>query len=491
MTMNDLQPLLPVIVVIGTALLVLLMDAFMKKGRGGVIMQTVTVLGIMAAVVLSISGFSSPSGLLVFSGSIRVDLLGNVANIMILSAGMLAILLSGEYLMRRESCFGEYYGIFLLSIAGMMLFCSANDLITIFLSLELMSICLYILTGITRRDPRSNEASVKYLILGAFATGFLLYGMALIYGATGTIYLNDLATIGIAKSPVMLIVGITLALVGFAFKLGAAPFHMWVPDVYEGAPTPVTAFMAVAVKAAGFIVLMRFVVSMDEPIVGEMLWGIAALTMIVGNVLALVQGSVKRMLAYSSVAHTGYAMIGLTCWVSTHNSMALTVSLYYLLVYLFMTLGAFAMILFTGKGGKECERYEDYEGLAWRSPWKAAAMSLFMISLAGIPPTAGFMGKFGLFKVALDGGHTTLVLIAIGTTVISLYYYLRVVVMMYMKPGAEPVEDISGQRPASFESGIVIFLASIFTITFGLLPSSYLELASKSIRILLENLNKI
>ena len=283
----------------------------------------------------------------------------------------------------------------------------AADLITLFLAIEIMSIAIYVLCGITRTDGRSTEAAVKYFVQGAFATAFLLYGMALLYGATGTVHLGAISvSLEGAVSP-MALAGMGLLMVGFLFKIGAAPFHLWVPDVYEGAPTSVTAFMSVAVKAAGFAAMVRLFVGG----LGDMsaTWlpiavGVSALTMIWGNLGAVTQKSVKRMLAYSSVAHTGYALVGLAC----RGTEGPAAALFYLFVYTFMTLGAFAMLIFAGKGGKDAETYDDFAGLAKRRPWSALFMTVFMVSLAGVPPLAGFFGKFMLFKAAVQAGQVPL-----------------------------------------------------------------------------------
>jgi NADH-quinone oxidoreductase subunit N len=378
----------------------------------------------------------------------------------------------------------------------MMLLVASNDLLMIFLNLEILSLALYVLTGITRRNPRSNEASMKYLVTGGFATGFLLFGVALLYGATGSIRLDQIGhALATGTDSSLLAAGFGLLLVGFAFKIGAVPFHMWVPDVYEGAPTTTTAFMSVTVKAAGVGALAR-VLLIAAPtradLWADLLWWMALATMVVGNLLAIQQQSVKRMLAFSSVAHTGYALVALATMSGvngTFSSQGAAAALYYLLVYTFMTLGAFLLLVYMGHEVKvpgrdtpewqDGEHIDDLAGMADRHPWAALAMTIFMISLGGIPPTAGFLGKFMLFSAAVDQGHVGLVVIGVLASLVSLYYYLRVVVAMYMRD-AVATDDVTSRSV-----GAVVAVAALATVFFGVQPGLLLYWAERSIHALM------
>lgn len=474
---KDLITIAPVIYILISAFLVLLVGLFIKNENGQNILQYISYAGIGLAFYSIIASYDITS-VTVFFNALQVDNLYRFISIIVLGALLLVILTSYDYVNKANIKAGEYYALLLFATAGMMLLVSANDLITMFLSIEIMSLSIYILVGITRQVERSNEASMKYFIMGAFASAFLLYGMALIYGATGTIYINKFSES--IRSNTLAIIGLGIFIVGFAFKIGAVPFHYWVPDAYEGAPTPVTAFMAVAVKAAGFAALIRTVMIGfygQGEVWGHILWATAVLTVIIGNVIALAQKSVKRMLAYSSIAHTGYALIGVVAASSVTNvSNSIASSLFYLFVYSFMTLGAFIFIIYATRNGKEAEAFEDYIGLAYRKPWSAAAMAIFMISLAGIPPTAGFFAKFYIFKSAIEGKFYVLTIIGILTTIISLYYYLKVLVMMFMtKPTEETVE-----KPYIGVT-VAILITAIVTLFLGIMPSAYLDIAIRAI----------
>jgi NADH-quinone oxidoreductase subunit N len=336
-----------------------------------------------------------------------------------------------------------------------------------------MSIAVYALVGFLRRDARSSEAALKYFLLGAFSTGFLLYGIALVYGATGTIRLGPVGAVlatGMASNPILLL-GLGMLLIGFGFKVAAVPFHMWTPDAYEGAPTPVTAFMAVGVKVAAFAAFLRIFLVHLGPISAQwsdVLWVLAVLTMTVGNLIALVQNNIKRMLAYSAIAHAGYVILGMAA-ASSHQAGGAI--LYYLLGYSFTTLGAFAVVIALERHGEARDQISDFRGLARTHPGLAAAMALFMLSLAGVPPLAGFVGKFYLFSAALNAGLVWLVIIAALNSAVSVYYYTRVIVEMYAREGNEvDVQRISA-RPALLLS-IAAGLAG--TILIGLFPQSYM-----------------
>lgn len=426
-----------------------------------------------------------------FGGSLVLDDMAAFISLAVIVATALIVAISAVDTRRRRTDFGEYYGLLLLAAAGMMYLASANDFVLLFLNLEILSLALYVLTGITRRNPRSNEAAVKYLVTGAFATGFLLMGMAFIYGATGSLNLDVIGrSLENGNSSGLLGAGFALLLAGFAFKIGAAPFHFWVADVYEGAPTSVTAFMSVTVKAASIAALIRVLIVAGESrpeLWTELLWGLAVLTMILGNLLALQQQSVKRMLAYSSVAHTGYALVALATLTSPGGRFSADgagAALFYVFVYTFMTLGAFLVLVWLGQevrapnGRSEWqdgEHIEDFAGLAFRHPWVAVAMTVFLVSLGGLPPTAGFFGKFYLFRAAVQQGHAELAIIGVLASLVSLYYYLRVVVYMYMR---EPVA--SDEEPEA-SVGFVVGVTAFATLALGILPSTLIEIASRSV----------
>jgi len=363
----------------------------------------------------------------------------------------------------------------LFAALGMMLMAAAGDLIIIFLGLETMSIAVYALAGFIRRDPKSNEAAVKYFLLGAFSTGFLLYGIALVYGATGTIRLEPIRaslTSGIGANPLLLL-GLGMMLIGFGFKVAAVPFHMWTPDAYEGAPTPITAFMAVGVKLAAFAGFLRIFMANLGTVSNEwtaVLWVVAALTMTAGNVIALVQNNIKRMLAYSAVAHAGYVILGMAAGRGRDAGGAI---LYYLLAYAFTNLGAFAVVVALERGAEAHDDIADYRGLAREHPGLAAAMALCLLSLTGVPPLAGFVAKFYIFAAALNAGLVWLVVIAVLTSVVSAYYYIAVIVAMYMQEGGVGVERMS-RRPGLLIS-VAVGVAGV--IALGVYPQPFMGAA--------------
>jgi NADH-quinone oxidoreductase subunit N len=395
--------------------------------------------------------------------------------LLILITSAITIAMSLEYAADAGLAGAEYYALVLFAALGMMLMAVAGDLIIIFLGLETMSIAVYALAGFMRRDIKSNEAAIKYFLLGAFSTGFLLYGIALIYGASGTIRLEPLRASlmsGIGMNPLLLL-GLGLMLIGFGFKVAAVPFHMWAPDAYEGAPTPITAFMAVGVKLAAFAGFVRIFMAGLGPISDDwsaVLWVLAVLTMTVGNVVALVQNNIKRMLAYSSIAHAGYVLVGMVPGRGHDPGGAI---LFYLLAYAFTNLGAFAVVVALERGAEPHDEIADYRGLAREHPALAAAMALCLLSLTGVPPMAGFVGKFYVFAAALNGGFVWLVVIAVLNSAVSAYYYIGVIVAMYMQEGGVKVESMS-RRPGVLIS-IAVGIAGV--IVLGLYPQPYLGAA--------------
>jgi NADH-quinone oxidoreductase subunit N len=471
----------PILLVAGLALIVLCIDIVRPENRGRAAAYTALVgTAVAIALTLRLWGSAPQHG---WGGMIFLDNYALFFNIIFLVGTGLTIFVSSSYIEREGAGRSEYYLLILAATLGMMLMAAGGDLIVIFLGLELMSIALYILVGFLRRQKRSNEASMKYLLLGAFATGFLLYGIALIYGATGTTNLREIELVlsqGRVNGSVVLLSGLALLMVGFAFKIGAVPFHMWAPDVYEGAPTAITAFMSVGPKAAAFagffrILFVSFRGLSDEW--GDAIWVLAALTMTVGNLGALSQRNIKRMLAYSSVAHAGYVLVAL----AAANEKGITGGLFYLFSYTFMNIGAFAVVVAVSKRGEENLEISSYAGLGFRQPALGLAMTLFMISLAGLPPTAGFFGKFYIFSGAIESGLVGLTIIGVLNSLVSVYFYLGVVVSMYMRQSVGKAVEFS----LSPFTRTALVITSLATLYIGLAPSRFLQMARETVSSLL------
>ena len=468
----NLAPLLPAIQVLVTALVVVGRDLFIDEDepKGVLAFYSLVGLGLAAAEVTVLLTGRQESA---FGDSIVLDNFALFFTLIFLLAAALTILSSIHYVRQTRIHEGEFYALVLFATVGMIVMAAANDLMVFFLALETMSIAVYVLTGMWRASGRASEASMKYFLMGAFATGFLLYGIALIYGATGSTNLNQIAAYLLdqpSEWPLYLIGGGFLLLIGFAFKVGAVPFHFWVPDVYDGAPTPVTGFMSVAVKAAAFAAWARILLYKFSPFESDWafpLWIITIATMTLGNLLAITQTSVKRMLAYSSIAHAGYLLIPIVVGVEW-GGLAL---LFYLLTYSFMTLGAFAVLTSLSEEDEPRESYSDFAGLGFKRPFLALAMSLFMLSLAGFPPLAGFAGKFYVFRSAVLAGHLNLAIIGVLNSLLSVIYYLRVIVAMYMEEGGAEGKSIR-QAPFIY---LAVTIAVIGTVYLGILPGSALN----------------
>jgi NADH-quinone oxidoreductase subunit N len=405
------------------------------------------------------------------------DGLAHYLNGAILIGALLTVLVSNRFLSDMRINHGEYYGLLLAAVVGMMVLASANDLLALFLGVELMSIPLYVLAGFRRGSLRSNESALKYFLIGSFASAILLYGSALLYGATGTLAFAAIAQRFDPENAVALL-GAGLLLIGLSFKIAAAPFHQWAPDVYEGAPTTVTGFMATTVKVAAFGALLRVVAVAFAPgadVIFPVFFALALLTMTVGNVMAIIQQNTKRMLAYSSIAHAGYLLVGVT----TGTAAGYSAVLFYLLVYTIMTFAGFAVIAILARDGREWDRIDDLAGLASRRPLLAAVMSLSMLSLAGIPLTAGFIGKFYVFRAAVERALTMgdslllwLAIAAVANSAISLVYYLRVPVVMYMREpagDAEPDREVGSERVVLVACAAAILLLGIWPGNLDLL----------------------
>ena len=467
----DLIALAPVLVLSVFAMLVLVLDLW--GGRNKSLLVFTSLVGLL---MTAISAFAKhPIPAYSFNDSYIVDHMSLFFICIFTISSALAILLSVEYNEREGIRAGEYYALILFCTVGMILLASSTDMIMIFLGIEIVSICLYVLAGIRRNDHRSNEAALKYFLLGAFATGFLLYGMTLVYGSTGSTNLFKIAEFvqnPSAQSSPLLLMGLVLLIIGFGFKVASAPFHMWAPDVYQGAPTPVTAFMAVGPKAAAFAAFFRVFAEAfpDMSSSWEILLSIiAVLSMIVGNLGAIMQTNIKRMLAFSSVSHAGYILMA----VIAKSSLGSSSMLFYMLTYAFMTFGVFGIIIILGRKGEENLEIQNYSGLAYKHPVIALSMTIFLLSLGGLPPFAGFVAKFYLFSAAIQEGLLTLVIIAVLNSAISFYYYLKIVVFMYMK---EPEAEFNiSLTPMTL---FVVLIGVIGTIQLGIFPNTIITLAS-------------
>jgi NADH-quinone oxidoreductase subunit N len=469
--------LIPELVLVGFAFFILLRGAFSKGGGSRPYAGLVTCVGLAIAGFLSLNLFDINAR--AFYGAIRIDNFSVFFKIVIIAGAFIVTLMSMDYLRRNDIQVCEYYTLLLFATVGMTLLASASDLITIFIAIEIMSLSVYVLVGIRRNEPFATEAALKYFILGSFASGILVYGIALVYGASRSLNLAQIAfaaASGRILEPNLFTIGMGLILVGFGFKVASVPFHMWAPDVYQGAPAPITAFMSMGVKAAAFAAAIRvFMVAFNGhmPTWQPIVWWLAVLTMLAGNLMALMQENIKRMLAYSSIAHAGYLLVGL----AVGGEQAGAAMLYYLAAYAFMNLGAFGVIVAVSGGDKELENIPDWSGLAYRYPVMAAAMALCLFSLIGMPPTAGFFAKFYLFYSAVDAGDVPIVIIGVIASMISLYFYLKVIVTMYMR---DPEREIVPASPnVSVRLGVL--LASLAVLYLGIAPGTTLEWATSSI----------
>jgi NADH-quinone oxidoreductase subunit N len=467
--------LLPVLVLLGSIAVVVVADLLARPGSRLVPLLALT--GLVTTLLISLLLWGS--AISAFDGVWRLDDYALFFYLLVTGVAAATIVLTLAWEERRGRFPGEYWSLLLLSVVGMMAMVSAGDLVTLIIGLETMSLSAYVLVGLNRGDVRTGEGALKYFLLGAFASAFLLYGTALVYGATGSVRFEALAGV-IARDPgavpFLLQAGAGLLLVGLGFKVAAVPFHMWAPDAYQAAPTPVTGFMATAVKAAGFAALLRvFGILLPWDAVGlrDVLWIVAALSMLLGNLAAAAQANLKRMLAYSSIAHVGYLLTAVLASRPEHNVLGGTGVLFYLCAYALMTLGAFAVLVLVGGRHDRRETLPDLAGLAARRPGLALAMALFMISLSGIPPTAGFFGKFYVFGAAVDAGLIGLTTLGVLTSIVGVFYYLRVVVTMYMKPPEKRIE--APTRPVW--AAVVVGLLALLVLVVGLFPELLLELA--------------
>jgi len=408
-----------------------------------------------------------------FSDLIVVDGFATYFRGLVIVVGILAILASFQYLRRERADKGEYFALILFSVMGQCLMSSANELIIMFIGLEISSIATYVLAGFLRDDKRNNEAAVKYFLLGSFATAFLLYGIAWVYGATESTILPSIRASLLNRDVNVTMVSIAAALmfVGFGFKVSVVPFQIWAPDVYQGAPAPVSGFMSAAPKAAAFAMFVRVYMTAFEPITNRwepFVWACALLTMIVGNFAALMQTNIKRLLAYSSIAHAGYILVA----VAAHSRIGISAVMFYTAAYAFMNVGAFAVVTYFSRQGERYVNVEDLAGLGWRQPVTAGLFSLFILSLIGVPLTAGFFGKFYIFKAALDSNLVWLAVFGLLTSAVGAYYYLRILVVMYMREPEEPAETAP---PVGIGMQAALWASAIGTLVLGIFPSVLLD----------------
>ena len=463
--------LMPQLVIVATLFIVLVFDMFDSISKK--MHAWMTIVGSGIALVSTIQMLQAGTDDILFSEMFKVNNYSLFFNIIFLVSTILVALISISYLGRDDKKQGPYYLLILLATLGMMLMAAGNDLIIVFLGLELMSLSLYVLAGYFRESPASSEAGMKYLLLGAFASAFFLYGIALIYGAAGTTNISEIIsklTVDNQSSPLttssLFLAGMFLLIVGFGFKVAIVPFHQWAPDVYEGAPTTIAAFISAGPKAAGFAAFLTIFIDALPKLPPEatgVIVFLAMLTMTVGNVIAIAQTNIKRMLAYSSIAHAGYVMVGL----AAANADGKSSAMFYLLVYCVMNIGAFGAVILARTADGENLMISDYAGLGFRKPLLAIFMTTMLVSLAGFPPTAGFVGKLYLFKSAIGSELYLLVIVGALNTAISAFYYLRVVVTMYMR---EPEEELEfNPYPSTLVIGLT--LAAVGIILIGILPS--------------------
>lgn len=463
--------ILPEIVLSIFGIVVMLLDPLMDERRSQRTLGTIALLGSLAALAATLCQSQYPG--LGFWNMVNVDAFSVFFHFLVTAVTAVVILTSYEYMQVQQIRAGEYYGLILCGAIGMCLMSSAVELVLIFIALEISSISTYVLTGFRRRAAISSEASLKYFLLGSFATAFFLYGVALMFGATGS---TSITVVGDAlrsgQISVLAYAGIALMFVGLGFKVAAAPFHVWTPDVYEGAPAPVVGFMSTAPKAAVFAVLLRIMFEASAPGRVWLIWITAALSMTLGNLGALVQDNVKRLLAYSSIAHAGYLLVA---FAALPNN-GIPAAMFYTASYAAMNVGAFAVVSHFANAGERYVTLEDYAGLGRRSPLLATALTIFLLSLIGIPITGGFFAKFYVFSAALQANLVGLVIIGVLNSAVGAYYYLRLIVMMYMH---EPREEVP-ISPVPFGLGAALIVSVVTTIYLGVLPGRILEYASRS-----------
>jgi NADH-quinone oxidoreductase subunit N len=463
-----------ILIVVGT--LIMFLEAILKDNQKG-IYGPLSIAGLIAAVVAAVAGAGDPGP--AFHAMLQVDAFANFFRILVIGVGILAIFGSMDYLKRENSPGGEFYALILFSVVGQCFMGDANELIMIFLGLEISSIASYILAGYLRDDARNNESALKYFLLGSFATAFLLYGVAWIYGATSSTNLSAIReALTSSNSPATALAGVAAALIfiGLAFKVSAAPFQSWAPDVYQGAPSPVSAFLTVGPKAAAFAVMLRVFVGGFGSISGQWMpfvWASALATMLVGNFGAILQSNIKRLLAYSSIAHAGYVLVAVTA----NSEVGSAAVMFYMAAYAVTNIGAFAVVTYFSRKSEQYVKIEDFAGLAQRKPAMAAMLTIFLLSLIGVPLTGGFFGKFYIFKAALDSHLVWLTVLGLLNSAVAAYYYLRILVVMYFR---EPGESAENLPPVGGALAIAVYASAILTVLLGIRPDLILDLATKA-----------
>jgi NADH-quinone oxidoreductase subunit N len=474
----DYLRILPEIIMTVAGTLIMLIEGWLGSENKKTNLSIFTFVAFAAALVAAIAANANPG--LSFSNMLIVDGFATFFRVLVIGVGILSVFSATQYLKREHAESSEYYALLLFSVTGQCIMATANELIMVFIGLEISSIATYILAGYLRDDKRNNEAALKYFLLGSFATAFLLYGIAWIYGTTGSTNLEVIrAALASSTSNTNAILAGTAAglmFVGLAFKVSAAPFQIWAPDVYQGAPAPVTLFMSAGPKAAAFAVLLRVFMTAFAPIANRweaFVWVSALLTMIVGNFAALLQTNIKRLLAYSSIAHAGYIMVA----VAAHNQIGTAAAMFYLAAYSLMNIGAFAVVTHFSRQGEKFVNVEDLAGLGWKQPVTAGLFALFLLSLIGVPLTGGFFGKFYIFRAAIDANLVWLAVLGMLNSAVGAYYYLRVLVIMYMN---EPGEATLALQPVGAGIGATMWVSAVGTLLLGIFPSVLLNFANNS-----------
>jgi NADH-quinone oxidoreductase subunit N len=474
--MPALNAIVPISCVVAAGIAAMIAEAFSPPHERMPI-APLGVIGLVGAALASLALWDKNASSF---GLVSADNFGLFVTFILVMVGILSLSISSPSIDREDLPRGEYYALMLFALSGMMLMATATDLLVIFLALEVLSIAVYVLTGIRRDSPVATEAAFKYFLLGAFSSAFFLYGIAFTYGVTGSTHLDRIGSVLAAQSLTtrpMAMAAVGLLIVGFAFKVSAVPFHMWTPDAYEGAPPPVTAFMSTGVKAAAFAAFVRVFLSALEPMRASwstVLWPVAALTMIVGTVVGVAQTNVKRMLAYSSIAHGGYLLLALI----SGNDYGKGAVLFYLLTYAVTNIGAFGVIVLLEDRGRSNDTLADYNGLWHDHPGLAALMTIFLLSLGGFPPLAGFIAKWYVFSAAIRSGYVWLAIIGVLTSVVSVFFYLRIVVMMYMTPSTESAAHFPAVPKIA---GAALIFSAIVVFYLGILPTRVLDWAAASI----------
>jgi NADH-quinone oxidoreductase subunit N len=468
---------LPEIVLILAGTLLMVLDVLLRK-QAREIYGHISIVALAAAMAAAVLAYSSPGA--AFSGMLIVDGFATFFRVLVIGVGILTVLSSYRFLAREGVETGEFHALLLFSIAGQCVMVSANELIMIFIGLEISSIASYVLAGYLRDDKRANEAALKYFLLGSFATAFFLYGVAVVYGMTGSTYLTAIHTVlsggPTAPAPVFIGVAVALMFVGLGFKVSGAPFQIWAPDVYQGAPTPVSAFLTTCPKAAAFAIFLRIFMTAFEPIARDwypLVWGSALLSMTIGNFAALTQSNIKRLLGYSAIAHAGYVLVAL----AAHSQVGTAAAMFYLAAYAFMNIGAFAVVSHLSGKGERFLSVDDFAGLGVRQPGTAALLAIFLMSLIGVPLTGGFFGKFYIFKAALSSHLVWLTVLGLLNSAVAAYYYLRILVALYMR---EPSDATADLEPLSLGLRAALVIPALGTLFLGIFPAWVLDFAGKS-----------